>query len=43
MVAAIGRSLAGEFLPTLFFLLAFLCQISLALFELIIWFGQEAS
>ena len=35
--------LTGELLASLLFLLAFLGKISLALFELIVWFGQEAS
>jgi hypothetical protein len=37
------RRLVGEFLPALFFLLGFLCQIALAFFELVIWFGQEST
>jgi hypothetical protein len=39
----VTRRLAGEFLPALFFLLGFLCQIALAFFELVIWFGQEST
>lgn len=35
--------LGGQLLAPFFFLLAFLGKISLTLFELIVWFGQEAS
>jgi len=40
---AIGAGLVGELLATLFFLLVSLCQIPLALFELVVWLGQDAS
>lgn len=35
--------LPGQLLAPLFFLLVFLGEISLAFFELVVWFGQEAS
>jgi len=34
---------ARQLLTPLFFLFVFLCEISLALFERVVWFGQEAS
>ena len=36
-------SLVGQLLLAFFFLLALLCQISLAFFELVVWFGQEVT
>lgn len=41
--AIVARRLAGQFLPALFFLLGFLCQIALAFFELVVGFGQGST
>ncbi len=38
--AVVAGSFAGEFLPAFLLLLVFLRQISLTLFELVIWFSQ---
>lgn len=43
IVATGGSGLVGKLLPALFFLLAFLRQIALAFFELVIGRGQEGS
>ena len=41
-IALISRFF-GQLLLTFFFLLALLCQILLAFFELVVWFGQEVT
>ncbi len=41
--AGILRGLFGELAPAFFFLLVLLRQVSLTLFELIVWFGQDVT